>query len=153
MHPPSWNGQLDLIYHTMGSQTISCSGLWYLQISIDYYGEWCQIHNYNMVDGFHRAAVALNSALMIIYIYIYIYIYILWAVKWGIYQYISMDTRRSMMLLFTRSSRIHRANVGSHAIIFKSLCFGPLTLKRNPRVFKLKRVCSILKRVENTGVV
>ncbi len=31
------------------------------------------------------------------------------------------------------------ANVGSHAIVFKSLRFGPLTLKRNPGVFKLKR--------------
>ncbi len=29
-------------------------------------------------------------------------------------------------------------NVGSHAIIFKSLHFGPFTLKCNPGVFKLK---------------
>ncbi len=26
----------------------------------------------------------------------------------------------------------------SHAIFFKSLCFGPFTLKRNPRVLKTK---------------
>ncbi len=52
---------------------------------------------------------------------------------------VSMGTIMSMMLLFTRSLRIHSANVGSHAIIFKSLRFGPFTLKRNPGVFKLKR--------------
>ncbi len=46
---------------------------------------------------------------------------------------------RSMMLLFTRLSRICRANVGSHAIVFKSLRFGPFTLELYPRVFKLKR--------------
>ncbi len=50
-----------------------------------------------------------------------------------------MGTTMSMMLLFTRSSRIRSANVGSHAIIFKSLRFAPFTLKRNPGVFKLKR--------------
>ncbi len=44
----------------------------------------------------------------------------------------------SIMLLFTRSSRIRRANVGSQAILFKSLSFGPFTLKRYPGVFKLK---------------
>ncbi len=38
-------------------------------------------------------------------------------------------TTMSMMLLFTHS----------HAIVFKSLRFGPFTLKRNRRVFKLKR--------------
>ncbi len=36
------------------------------------------------------------------------------AVEWGIYLYIFMGTITSMMLLFTRSSRIRRANVGSH---------------------------------------
>ncbi len=61
------------------------------------------------------------------------------AVKWGIYLYISMGTPMSMLLLFRRSSRIRSANVGSHAIVFKSFRFGPFTLKRNPRVFKLKR--------------
>ncbi len=61
------------------------------------------------------------------------------AVEWGIYLYLSMGTIMSMMLLFTRSSRIRSANVGSHAIVFKSLRFGPFTLKRNPGVFKLKR--------------
>ncbi len=61
------------------------------------------------------------------------------AVEWGIYLYISMGTTMSMMLLFTWSSRILRVNVGSHTIIFKSLCFGPFTLKRNPRVLNLKR--------------
>ncbi len=44
-----------------------------------------------------------------------------------------------MMLLFKQSSRILRENVGSHAIVFKSLRFGPFTLKCNPGVFKLKR--------------
>ncbi len=53
--------------------------------------------------------------------------------------YISMGTTMSMMLMFTRSSRTRSANVDSHAIVFKSLRFGPFTLKRNPRVFKLKR--------------
>ncbi len=52
--------------------------------------------------------------------------------------YISMGTIMSIMLLFTRSSRIRRANVGSRAILFKSLSFGPFTLKRYPGVFKLK---------------
>ncbi len=61
------------------------------------------------------------------------------AVEWGIYLYISMGKITSMMLLFTRSSRMRRANVGSYAIVFKSLCFGLFTLKHNPRVFKLKR--------------
>ncbi len=37
------------------------------------------------------------------------------------------------------SSSIRRANVGSHPIIFKSIRFGPFTVKRYPRVFKLKR--------------
>ncbi len=63
-----------------------------------------------------------------------------------------------MMLLFTRSSRIRSANLGSHAIIFKSLCFAPFTQKRNPGVFKLKRGLqrfqkSPFSRVENAGVV
>jgi len=30
-------------------------------------------------------------------------------------------------------------NVNVHAIVFKSLRFGPFTLKHNPGVFKLKR--------------
>ncbi len=51
---------------------------------------------------------------------------------------VSMGTTMSM-IFFTWPSRIHRENVGSHAIVFKSLCFGPFTLKRNPGVFKLKR--------------
>ncbi len=42
-------------------------------------------------------------------------------------------------VIVTRSSRIHRENVGSHAIVFKSLRFGPFTLKCYPGVFKLKR--------------
>ncbi len=33
---------------------------------------------------------------------------------------------------------VYTSNVGSHAIVFKSLRFGPFTLKHNPRVFKLK---------------
>ncbi len=61
------------------------------------------------------------------------------AVEWGIYPYISMGTITSMMLLFTRSSRICSENVGSKAIVFKILRFGPFTLKRNPGIFKLKR--------------
>ncbi len=44
---------------------------------------------------------------------------------------VSMGTTMSMMLLFTRSSRIRRANVGNYAIVFKSLCFGPFKLKCN----------------------
>ncbi len=59
------------------------------------------------------------------------------AVELGIY--LSMDTTMSMMLLFTWSSRISIENVGRQAIVFKSLRFGPFTLKRNPGVFKLKR--------------
>ncbi len=59
---------------------------------------------------------------------------VLGAVGWGIYIYISMGTTTSMMLMCTRSSRIRRANV-----ISKSLRFGPFTLKRYARVFKLKR--------------
>ncbi len=51
----------------------------------------------------------------------------------------SMGTITSMLLLFTQSSRIRSGYVGSHAIVFKSLRFGPFTLKRNPGVFKLKR--------------
>ncbi len=65
------------------------------------------------------------------------------AVEWGIYPFISMGTITSIMLLFTQSSRIRRENVGSHAIVFKS--FGPFTLKHNPGVLKLKRVCSAFK--------
>ncbi len=38
-----------------------------------------------------------------------------------IYLYIYMGTMMSMMLLFTWLSRIRCSNVGSHAIIFKSL--------------------------------
>ncbi len=51
----------------------------------------------------------------------------------------ALDTTLSMMLLFTWLSRMHRENVGSLANVFKSLRFGPFTLKRNPGVFKLKR--------------
>ncbi len=50
-----------------------------------------------------------------------------------------MGTIMSIRLLFTQSSRICRANVGSHAVVFKSLRFGPFTLKHNPGVFKLKQ--------------
>ncbi len=79
------------------------------------------------------------------------------AVEWGIYLYISMGTIMSMMLLFTQSSRIRRANVCSHAIVFKSLRFGPFTLKHYPGVFDLNRVCSVFKisifDLENSGVV
>ncbi len=76
------------------------------------------------------------------------------AVKWGIYIYISMGKTMSMMLLFTQSSRIRRVNVGSHAIVFKSLHFGLFTLKGNPGVFKLKQGLqrfrkSPFSRVEN----
>ncbi len=53
----------------------------------------------------------------------------------------------SMMLSFTQLSRIRSANVGSHAIVFKSLRFGSLTLKRNPRFFKLKRGLQRFKRL------
>ncbi len=41
---------------------------------------------------------------------------VLWAVGCGFYRYISMGTTMSMLLLFTRSSRIHRENVDSQAI-------------------------------------
>ncbi len=41
-------------------------------------------------------------------------------VELGIYLYISMGTIMSMMLLFTRSSKIRSPNEGSHDIIFKS---------------------------------
>ncbi len=83
--------------------------------------------------------------------------YVLGAVEWGIYLCISMGTTMSMLLLFTRSSRIRSANVDSHAIVFKSLRFVPFTLKRNPGVFKLKQGLqhfqkSPFSRVENTGV-
>ncbi len=57
---------------------------------------------------------------------------------------------RNDLLLFTRSSRIRRANVGSHVIIFKSLRFGPFTLKRNPRFFKLKRGRCIFESLLST---
>ncbi len=52
---------------------------------------------------------------------------------------VSMGTTMSMLLLFIQSSWIRRANVVSHAIVFKSLRFGLFTLKCNPGVFKLKR--------------
>ncbi len=55
-----------------------------------------------------------------------------------IYLYISMGTTLCMMLLFTQSSRICRVNVGSHAIVFKSLRFGRFTLKHNHRSFQTK---------------
>ncbi len=35
----------------------------------------------------------------------------------------------------------------SHAIFFKSLCFGPFTLKRNPRVLKTKIESAALTKV------
>ncbi len=84
-------------------------------------------------------------------------VYVLGVVEWGIYLYKSMGTT-SMMLLFTRSSSIRRVNVGSHAIVFKSLRFGTFTLKRNPGVFKLKLGLqhfqkSPFSRVKNGGVV
>ncbi len=60
-------------------------------------------------------------------------------VEWGIYIYISMGKTMSVVLLFARSSRICRVNLGNHAIIFKSLRFGPFTLKVNPGIFELKR--------------
>ncbi len=44
-------------------------------------------------------------------------------------------------VIVTRSSRIRRVNVDSHAIVFKSLYFGPFTLKLElhlHRFFKLK---------------
>ncbi len=41
---------------------------------------------------------------------------VLWAVGCGFYRYISMGTTMSMLLLFTRSSRIHRENVDSQTI-------------------------------------
>ncbi len=65
-------------------------------------------------------------------------VYVLGAVEWGIYLYISMGKITSMMLLFTRSSRMRRANVGSYDIIFKSLCFGLFTLKQKS-AFKLAK--------------
>ncbi len=50
------------------------------------------------------------------------------------------------------------ADVGNHAIIFKSLSFGPFTLKRNPGVFKVKQDLqrfqkSPFSRVANARVV
>ncbi len=79
------------------------------------------------------------------------------AVELGIYLYISIGTSLSVILLITRSSRICRANVGNHAIVFKNICFGPFTPKHNPGVFKLKQGLqrfqkSPFLRVENTGV-
>ncbi len=46
----------------------------------------------------------------------------------------------------------------SHAIVFKSLRFGPFTLKRNPEVFQIKRGLqrfqkSLFSTLENAGVV
>ncbi len=60
------------------------------------------------------------------------------AVEWGIYLYIPMGTTMSTMLLFT-VVKDTQCECGSHAIVFKSLSFGPCTLKRNPGVLKLKR--------------
>ncbi len=73
-------------------------------------------------------------------------------------KYISMVTAMSTMLLFKRSSRICRENVGSHAIIFKSLCFGPFTLKLQPQSFQTKEESAAFLKVsffdlENGGVV
>ncbi len=42
-------------------------------------------------------------------------------------------------------------NLGSHVIIFNSLRFGLFTLKRNLRVFKLKRGLQCFD-LENAGV-
>lgn len=44
---------------------------------------------------------------------------VLLVVEWEMYLYISMGTTMKMMLLFTQSSRIHRENVNSQAIVFE----------------------------------
>ncbi len=60
------------------------------------------------------------------------------AVEWGIYLHISMGTTMSMLLLFTRSSRIQRENVSSQAIVFKTIRFDQFTLKHNLKSFQNK---------------
>ncbi len=50
-----------------------------------------------------------------------------------------MTIHAGTTMSMTQWSRIRRVNVGSHAIVFKTLCFGPFTLKCSPGVFKLKR--------------
>ncbi len=77
------------------------------------------------------------------------------AVELGIY--LSMETTMSMMLLFTRSSRINGENVGSHANIFKSLRFGLFTLKGNSGSLQRKTGSAAFSKVvfdlENARVV
>ncbi len=80
------------------------------------------------------------------------------ALEWGIYLYISMGTITSMMLLFTWSSRIRRANVGSHVIVFKSLPFWSVYTETLPRSFQIKTGSAAFLKVsvfdrENAGVV
>ncbi len=82
---------------------------------------------------------------------------VLGAVEWGICPHVSMGTITSMLLLFTRSSRIRRAYVGSHAIVFKSLHFGPFALKHK-KSFQTKTGSAAFSKVsvfdlENAGVV
>ncbi len=43
------------------------------------------------------------------------------------------------VIVYTVIKDTQSKNVGSHAIVFKRLCFYPFTLKHNPRVYKLKR--------------
>ncbi len=62
------------------------------------------------------------------------------AVEWGIYTNISMGTITSMMLLFTRSSRIRRVNVGSQAIVFKRT-------ETQPRSFQTKTGSAAFSKV------
>ncbi len=52
---------------------------------------------------------------------------------------------KSMMLLFTQSSRIRSVNVGSHAIIFKSLHFGHYT-ETQPWSFQTKTGSAAFKK-------
>ncbi len=65
-------------------------------------------------------------------------------VEWGIYLYISTGTTMSMMLLFTRSSRISRTNVGCHAIIFKSPFWSVYT-ETQPQSFQTKTAAAFQK--------
>ncbi len=48
--------------------------------------------------------------------------------------------------IITSSLGIRRTNVGSHAIIFKNLSFGPFTLKCNPGAFKLKQYLQCFRK-------
>ncbi len=73
------------------------------------------------------------------------------AVEWGIYPFISMGTITSMLLLFTRSSRIRRANVGRHAIVFKSLRFAPFTFQTKTESAAFSKV-SVFD-LDNTGAL